>query len=216
MEREIIHRSGRKIACLAGVKMSKKAEKVQEEQLDEAVTTEAEAVESPELVDELTQANFRIEELEQALAAATAKVDDQKDSVVRAAAETENIRRRAAMDVEKARKFALEKFVNELLPVMDNMDHAVAGLNIEDEEGPMKALHEGVNLTRKTLVSAVEKFGVKVVDPTGEIFNPDQHQAIGMQPSEEHPANTVMAVMQKGYMLNDRLLRPAMVMVSQG
>ncbi|WP_133406020.1 nucleotide exchange factor GrpE [Parashewanella tropica] len=196
--------------------MSKKAEKVQEEQLDEAVTTEAEAVESPELVDELTQANFRIEELEQALAAATAKVDDQKDSVVRAAAETENIRRRAAMDVEKARKFALEKFVNELLPVMDNMDHAVAGLNIEDEEGPMKALHEGVNLTRKTLVSAVEKFGVKVVDPTGEIFNPDQHQAIGMQPSEEHPANTVMAVMQKGYMLNDRLLRPAMVMVSQG
>ncbi|RLV59917.1 nucleotide exchange factor GrpE [Parashewanella curva] len=198
--------------------MSKEAEKVQEEQMDEVATpeTEAETVESPELVDELTQANFRIEELEQALAAATAKVDEQKDSVVRAAAETENIRRRAAMDVEKARKFALEKFVNELLPVMDNMDHAVAGLNIEDEEGPMKALHEGVNLTRKTLVSAVEKFGVKVVDPTGETFNPDQHQAIGMQPSDDYPANTVMAVMQKGYMLNDRLLRPAMVMVSQG
>ena len=193
--------------------MNNESNNAQEEQLDEAVEA---TTEEAGLVDELTQANFRIEELEKALAEATAKVEEQKDSVVRAAAETENIRRRAAMDVEKARKFALEKFVNELLPVMDNMDHAVAGLNIEDEEGPMKALHEGVELTRKTLVSAVEKFGVKVVDPQGEAFNPEMHQAIGMQPSPDFPANTVMMVMQKGYQLNERLLRPAMVMVSQG
>ncbi|MBM7073808.1 nucleotide exchange factor GrpE [Shewanella sp. 202IG2-18] len=195
--------------------MNSESEKPQAEPLNESVEQVAEETEA-NLVDELTQANFRIEELERALAEATAKVDEQKDAVVRAAAETENIRRRAAMDVEKARKFALEKFVNELLPVLDNMNHAVAGLNIEDEEGPMKALHEGVNLTRKTLMSAVEKFGVKEVDPQGEAFNPEQHQAIGMQPSPDFPANTVMAVMQKGYQLNERLLRPAMVMVSQG
>ncbi|RYV02441.1 nucleotide exchange factor GrpE [Shewanella sp. OPT22] len=195
--------------------MNSESEKPQAEPLNESVEQVAEETEAS-LVDELTQANFRIEELERALAEATAKVNEQKDAVVRAAAETENIRRRAAMDVEKARKFALEKFVNELLPVLDNMNHAVAGLNIEDEEGPMKALHEGVNLTRKTLMSAVEKFGVKEVDPQGEAFNPEQHQAIGMQPSPDFPANTVMAVMQKGYQLNERLLRPAMVMVSQG
>lgn len=193
--------------------MNNESNNAQEEQLDAAVEP---TTEEAGLVDELTQANFRIEELEKALAEATAKVEEQKDSVIRAAAETENIRRRAAMDVEKARKFALEKFVNELLPVMDNMDHAVAGLDIEDEEGPMRALHEGVELTRKTLVSAVEKFGVKVIDPQGEAFNPDMHQAIGMQPSSDFPANTVMMVMQKGYQLNERLLRPAMVMVSQG
>ncbi len=193
--------------------MNNEPKNAQEEQLDAPAQA---TTEESDLVDELTQANFRIEELEKALAEATAKVEEQKDSVVRAAAETENIRRRAAMDVEKARKFALEKFVNELLPVMDNMDHAVAGLNIDDEEGPMKALHEGMELTRKTLVSAVEKFGVKVVNPEGETFNPEMHQAIGMQPSADYPANTVMAVMQKGYQLNERLLRPAMVMVSQG
>ena len=193
--------------------MNNETNNAQEEQLDAAVEA---TTEEAGLIDELTQANFRIEELEKALTEAKAKVEEQKDSVVRAAAETENIRRRAAMDVEKARKFALEKFVNELLPVLDNMDHAVAGLNIEDEEGPMKALHEGVELTRKTLVSAVEKFGVTVVDPQGEAFSPEMHQAIGMQPSPDFPANTVMMVMQKGYQLNERLLRPAMVMVSQG
>ncbi|MBE8166931.1 MAG: nucleotide exchange factor GrpE [Shewanella sp.] len=194
--------------------MSNESINTEEDQMEEVVT---EAVtEEAGLVDELTQANFRVEELEQALTEATAKVDDQKDSVVRAAAEVDNIRRRAAQDVEKARKFALEKFINELLPVLDNMDHAVVGLNIDTEEGAMKALHEGVELTHKSLLSAVEKFGVKELSPQGEAFNPDQHQAIGMQPSADFPANTVMMVMQKGYLLNERLLRPAMVMVSQG
>lgn len=189
-------------------------------ELDQAAT-EAEKVIDTEinadeasLVDELTQANFRIEELEQQLAAEQAKVAEQQDSVVRAAAEVENMRRRAAVDVEKAHKFALEKFVNELLPVLDNMERALAGTSATDEA--TKAVYEGVELTLKTLIKAVEKFGVTQVDPLGAAFNPEHHQAIGMQPSEEHPANSVMMVMQKGYMLNDRLLRPAMVMVSQG
>ncbi|WP_025819911.1 nucleotide exchange factor GrpE [Shewanella marina] len=189
-------------------------------ELDQAAT-EAEKVIDTEinadeasLVDELTQANFRIEELEQQLAAEQAKVAEQQDSVVRAAAEVENMRRRAAVDVEKAHKFALEKFVNELLPVLDNMERALAGTSPTDEA--TKAVYEGVELTLKTLIKAVEKFGVTQVDPLGAAFNPEHHQAIGMQPSEDHPANSVMMVMQKGYMLNDRLLRPAMVMVSQG
>ncbi|MCL1041924.1 nucleotide exchange factor GrpE [Shewanella marisflavi] len=197
--------------------MSKESDKAQKPQIEEteAVEVETEVVEdAASLMDELTQANFRVEELEQALAAAEAKVEEQKDSVIRAAAEVDNVRRRAAIDVEKAHKFALEKFANELLPVIDNMERALLGTSPEDEA--TKAIYEGVELTLKSFTSAVEKFGLTQVNPQGEAFNPDHHQAIGMQPSEEFPANTVMMVMQKGYMLNERLLRPAMVMVSQG
>ncbi|QSX32799.1 nucleotide exchange factor GrpE [Shewanella avicenniae] len=203
--------------------MSNESSKAGQEQVEEVVetvqenetgATETTAENVADVIDELTQANFRIEELEQALAEAEAKVAEQKDSVLRAAAESENVRRRAALDVEKAHKFALEKFANELLPVIDNMERALVGA--ENADDAIKPVLEGVELTLKTFISAVEKFGVKAVDPVGEAFNPEQHQAIGMQPSAEFPANTVMLVMQKGYLLNDRLLRPAMVMVSQG
>lgn len=201
--------------------MSNESSKAEHEQVDAAVegeiltSTEGEAnTDEAGLMDELTQANFRIEELEQALAQSQAKVEEQKDSVTRAAASEANIRRRAAQDVEKAHKFALEKFANELLPVIDNMERALHGTDAENEA--TKAIYEGVELTLKSFVSTVDKFGLKVVDPQGEAFNPEHHQAIGMQPSPEFPANTVMMVMQKGYILNDRLLRPAMVMVSQG
>ncbi len=193
--------------------MSNESNKAEVEQVEEGVEVEA-STEEASLIDELTQANFRIEELEQALEQANAKVDEQKDSVIRAAAEVDNMRRRSAMDIEKAHKFALEKFVNELLPVIDNMERALQGTSAEDEA--TKAMYEGVELTLKSFISSVEKFGVKQVDPQGEAFDPDLHQAIGMQPSADFPANTVMMVMQKGYQLNERLLRPAMVMVSQG
>ena len=193
--------------------MSNESIKVEQDLIQEGVESEVSTTEAS-LIDELTQANFRIEELEQLLAEALAKVEEQKDSVIRAAAEVDNIRRRAAMDVEKANKFALEKFAGELLPVLDNMERALMGTNPEDDA--TKAIYQGVELTQKSLLTAVAKFGVKQIDPQGESFNPDQHQAIGMQPSGEFPANTVMLVMQKGYELNSRLLRPAMVMVSQG
>jgi molecular chaperone GrpE len=166
------------------------------------------------LMDELTQANFRIEELELLLAESEAALADRKEVEVRAAAEIQNIRTRTAKDVEQARKFALEKFANELLPVIDNMDRALQGTSPADEA--TKAIYEGVELTMKGFLSTVEKFGVVQLSPLGETFNPAHHQAIGMQPSAEYPENTVMLVMQKGYILNDRLLRPAMVMVSQG
>ena len=201
--------------------MSNESRKAEQEQVDTVVEGEILTADEAEtgtdeagLMDELTQANFRIEELEQALAESKAKVEEQVDSVPRAAASEANIRRRAAQDVEKARKFALEKFANELLPVIDNMERALDGTDAEAEE--TKAIYEGVELTLKGFISTVDKFGLKMVDPQGEAINPEHHQAIGMQPSSDFPANTVMMVMQKGYILNDRLLRPPMVMVSQG
>ncbi|GGI94318.1 protein GrpE [Shewanella hanedai] len=197
--------------------MSNDPSNAKENQVDEAVEGEIlteTGSDGASLMDELTQANFRVEELEQALVEANAKIEEQKDSVTRAAASEANIRRRAVQDVEKAHKFALEKFANELLPVIDNMERALHGTDAEAEAS--KAIYEGVELTLKSFVCTVDKFGLKEVNPQGEAFNPEHHQAIGMQPSPEFPANTVMMVMQKGYILNDRLLRPAMVMVSQG
>ena len=147
------------------------------------------------------------------LEAAKQTIADQKDGVVRAAADVDNIRRRAAQDVEKAHKFALEKFANELLPVIDNLERAIEFSDKENET--LKPLLEGIDMTVKSFNDAVAKFGVEIVNPQGEQFNPDFHQAMSIQPSNDVTPNTVIAVMQKGYTLNGRLLRPAMVMVSK-
>ncbi|TMO27259.1 MULTISPECIES: nucleotide exchange factor GrpE [Pseudoalteromonas] len=147
------------------------------------------------------------------LEAAKQTIADQKDSVVRAAADVDNMRRRAAQDVEKAHKFALEKFANELLPVIDNLERAIEFSDKENET--LKPLLEGIDMTVKSFNDAVAKFGVEIVNPQGEQFNPDFHQAMSIQPSNDVTPNTVLAVMQKGYTLNGRLLRPAMVMVSK-
>ncbi len=155
----------------------------------------------------------KINELELSLAAAQSTVADQKDSVIRAKAEVDNIRRRAAQDVEKARKFALEKFAGEMLTSVDNLERALQNIDKEDESN--KAIIEGVELTLQGLTSSLEKFGVKAVDPQDQPFNPELHQAMSMQEVPDVAPNTVIAVMQKGYELNGRLIRPAMVMVSK-
>jgi molecular chaperone GrpE len=155
----------------------------------------------------------RIAELELALSKAEARVNEQKESVLRTQAEMENVRRRASQDVEKAHKFALEKFANELLSSVDNLERAMQAA--EGSETVDQSFLEGIELTYKSLTSTLEKFGVKPVGQEGEVFNPDQHQAMSMQESPEHDNNTIIAVMQKGYVLNDRLLRPAMVMVAR-
>lgn len=161
----------------------------------------------------LTVDEARIQELEAALAAAEATIVEQKDTVLRAKAEADNARRRAEGEVDKARKFALERFAGELLPVIDNLERALQVIDTQDEN--LKPMVEGVEITLKSFMSTVEKFGMTIVDPQGEAFNPEHHQAMSMQESAEHAPNTVMAVMQKGYLLNGRLLRPAMVMVSR-
>ncbi|EAQ31198.1 MULTISPECIES: nucleotide exchange factor GrpE [Idiomarina] len=155
----------------------------------------------------------RIAELELALTKAEAKVNEQKESVLRSQAEMENVRRRASQDVEKAHKFALEKFANELLTSVDNLERAMQAADTENPE--LKSFLEGIELTYKSLTSTLDKFGVKAVGEEGEVFNPDLHQAMSMQESAEHKNNTIIAVMQKGYELNGRLLRPAMVMVAR-
>ncbi|WP_409574581.1 nucleotide exchange factor GrpE [Thalassotalea sp. PS06] len=186
------------------------AEEVVAETAEQAV--EGEVVEE-QVVAELSEEQQKIAELEQKLAAAQATIDGQKDSVIRAKAEVDNIRRRSAQEVDKAKKFALEKFAGELLVVVDNLERGLENIDKDDESN--KAMIEGIELTLQSLLAALDKFGVNVVDPKDQPFNPELHQAMSMQPVEGVDANTVIAVMQKGYELNGRLLRPAMVMVSK-
>lgn len=163
--------------------------------------------------EQLTPEQLRIQELEVALAASEGMLAAQKDSVMRAIADADNVRKRAQMDIDKARKFALEKFAGELLPVADNLERALQVADPANEA--IKPVVDGVDLTLKSFISTIEKFGMEVVDPQGQTFNPELHQAMSMQENAELAPNTVMAVMQKGYVLNGRLLRPAMVMVSR-
>ena len=196
--------------------MSNEQQPQQENELEQdqvdAVDT-SDATEEQAVVEEFTEEQQRIYDLEKALVAAESQIAEQKDSVMRAIANAENARKRAEGEVDKARKFALEKFAGELLPVADNLERALQVANPEDEA--IKAVVDGVELTLKSFVSTIEKFGMKVIDPQGEIFNPELHQAMSMQENADLPPNTIMAVMQKGYALNGRLLRPAMVMVSR-
>ncbi|MFT6386829.1 MAG: molecular chaperone GrpE [Cellvibrionaceae bacterium] len=135
-----------------------------------------------------------------------------KEQALRSYAEAQNARRRAEQDVEKARKFALEKFVSELLPVADNLERAIAAGDKADEG--QKVVLEGVALTYKSLLDTLKKFQVEVIDPESEPFNPELHQAMSMVPSPDVEPNTVLNVFQKGYTLYGRLVRPAMVVVS--
>ena len=133
--------------------------------------------------------------------------------MLRTRAEIDNMRRRSEQDIEKAHKFALEKFSKDILNTIDNLERALATpANKEDEN--IKALFDGVELTLKDLLSTVSRFGVEPVGAVGDTFNPDLHQAISMQPAEGFATNQITTVLQKGYTLNGRVIRPAMVMVA--
>lgn len=136
-----------------------------------------------------------------------------RDAALRAQADAQNIKRRAEQDVEKARKFALESFCKELLPVVDNLERTLAVTAGHDES--VKPIIEGVELTLKSFTDALRKFNIDPVDPQGEPFDPQLHQAMSLVENPDVEPNTVIAVMQKGYTLNARLVRPAMVMVSK-
>jgi molecular chaperone GrpE len=174
---------------------------------------EVEQQDSEQKTVDLTEDQLRIVELEAAVIAAETKLVEQKDSVMRAIADADNARKRAQGEIDKARKFALEKFAGELSPVADNLERALQVANPEDEA--IKPIMDGVEMTLKSFFSTIEKFGMTVIDPQGQPFNPEKHQAMSMQENTELPPNTVMAVMQKGYEINGRLLRPAMVLVTR-
>ncbi|WP_423776315.1 nucleotide exchange factor GrpE [Actinobacillus porcinus] len=175
------------------------------EELEQPEVQAEEAVEDP-----LEEAIARVQELEEQLADAAKK---EQDALLRARAEVDNIRRRAEQDVEKAHKFALEKFSKDILNTIDNLERALATpANKEDEA--IKGLFDGVELTLKELLATVARFGIEPVGVVGEAFNPDLHQAISMQPTEGFETNQITTVLQKGYLLNNRVIRPAMVMVA--
>lgn len=153
------------------------------------------------------------DELAQLLEEAQQKADEHWNKLLRAKADLENLRKRVARDVANAHKYALESFITELLPVKDSVE---LGISASKNASDVASLSEGLVLTLKMFESALEKFGVTIVDPEGERFNPDLHEAVSMQETQEAEPGTVMTVIQKGYLLQDRLLRPAMVIVATG
>ena len=190
--------------------MSEQAQNLNEnEELVEEVQQETTATEDP-----LKEAIARVQELEEQLKAQVEETSKkEQDLLLRTRAEIDNMRRRSEQDIEKAHKFALEKFSKDILNTIDNLERALATpANKEDEN--IKALFDGVELTLKELLSTVSRFGVEPVGAVGDIFNPDLHQAISMQPAEGFTTNQITTVLQKGYTLNGRVIRPAMVMVA--
>ena len=151
-----------------------------------------------------------LEQLQAALAAAEAKAGESRDQALRAMAELENVRKRAVRDVENAHKYALEKFAGELIGVKDSLEMGLAVQNASAED-----LRSGSDATLKLLAKAFEKVGVVEVIPEGQSFNPEFHEAMAMVPSADQAPNTVINVVQKGYTLNGRLLRPARVLVAR-
>ena len=192
-----------------------KQDQGQEAEIDEAIEGEIEtAAELEENVAETEsgEAENGGSTLETQLADAQAKADDNWDQLVRTKAEMENIRRRSERELANAHKYALEKFAQELLPVIDSMEMGMAAA--QDENADVSKLREGTEMTLKMFETAIEKFGIKGVHPKGEAFNPEHHQAMTMIDSQEHEPNMIIDVMQKGYLLNERLVRPAMVVVA--
>jgi molecular chaperone GrpE len=184
---------------------------VADEQVNEEILegAETEAETSENVVGEEVAPTELVSQVE----ALTASLASAKEQALRAQAEEQNTRRRAQQDVEKAHKFGLEKFVGDLLPVADNLDRALAAINTEDES--MKSVVEGLELTRKSFSDILAKHQVIEVDPAGEPFDPQLHQAMTMVESPDVEPNSVIDVFQKGYTLHGRLVRPAMVVVAK-
>jgi molecular chaperone GrpE len=168
---------------------------------------------APETAEETGGEELSPEDLTLMLEDARGKADEHWNNLVRAKAEMDNLRKRHERDLENAHKYALERFVAELLAVRDSMELGLSAA--QDEGADVEKLVEGTELTLKLFSDVMERFDVVQIDPQGEPFNPDLHQAMSMQPRDDLPPNTVVTVVQKGYTLNGRLVRPAMVIVSQ-
>ncbi len=192
-----------------------------EEQLNEAVVEQETADQAESQVEEQLEeaveaAEGDLSSLQVELEKVKADLLDTKDASLRVQAEMQNVRRRAEQDVEKAHKFALEKMAKELLDVADNLDRALEASVSDKEQELVKPLYDGVSMTRDGLSSMMAKFKIEAINPMGESFDPQLHQAMSMVEQPDVAPNTVIAVMQKGYTLSERLIRPAMVIVSKG
>lgn len=191
-------------------------ERSEEEQIE---TGEQAHVENPSAAEQHDAEEALAEELtgesaqEAEIASLHQQLAEHKDMVLRAQAEVQNARRRAQQDVEKAHKFGVEKLIKDLLPVVDNLERAIA--TIDSEHEAHKAVVEGIELTHKSFIDTLSRAGVEVIDPAGEPFDPELHQAMTQVPNGDVEPNTVLDVFQKGFRLNGRLVRPAMVVVSK-
>lgn len=188
--------------------MSKKEEQSAEEVLD--TVEEVQGADTGDGAEAVTQDHA---ELTGMLEDARNKADEHWNQCLRLQADIENLTRRAERDVANAHKFALERFAQDLLPVRDSLEMGLSA-SVQENTDPEK-LREGVDLTLQMLTGVLEKFGIIEVNPENEAFNPDFHQAMSLQERDDVAPNTVVTVVQKGYLLNERLIRPAMVIVSK-
>lgn len=175
---------------------------IQEQEEKEDCETEPEGEQG---VDDIELLSHEIENLRHQAA-------DNLDKAVRAQAEMENLRKRTAREVENTRKYGLERFLKDILPVIDSLE---LGISASDKAEDIDGVREGMHLTHKMLMDVLGKFGIEVIDPTGNKFNPELHEAVSMHAVDDQESGTVIEVMQKGYSLNGRLVRPAMVVVAQ-
>jgi len=176
----------------SGVNQAEQAGSVDNEEIEQELLQEEQMSETEQLQQQLAEAN---------------------DQVLRVQAEMQNVRRRVERDVENAHKYALDKFSADLLPVVDNLERALGSISADDES--QKAVAEGIELTLKSFVDVLVRFKIEPIDPAGQPFDANLHQAVSMVPNPDLEPNTVMDVFQKGYTLNGRLIRPAMVIVSK-
>ena len=176
----------------SGVNQAEQAGSVSNEEIEQELLQEEQMSETEQLQQQLAEAN---------------------DQVLRVQAEMQNVRRRVERDVENAHKYALDKFSADLLPVVDNLERALGSISADDES--QKAVAEGIELTLKSFVDVLVRFKIEPIDPAGQPFDANLHQAVSMVPNPDLEPNTVMDVFQKGYTLNGRLIRPAMVIVSK-
>jgi molecular chaperone GrpE len=184
----------------------------------EPTDTAAAGIPTDPVIVEIEDLRLQLEQAQSQLEQAQAQAAAAKDTQLRAVAELDNVRRRIEREAANSLKFANEKLLGELLSVCDSLElglKAAAGEAQGSSPGPAQAVAAGLQLTYRQLMAVLEKYGVRVVDPSGQPFNPDLHQAMTMAESAEVPANHVLSVMQKGYQLHERLLRPAMVVVAR-
>ena len=193
------------------VKNTKKDQQ-QEQYSDEKIDNDLDLKESKKDAEDKEENEANVEFLQEKLKTIQEESKENLDKVLRAQAEMENLRKRTVRDVENAHKYALEKFINELLPILDSLE---LGLSASANTKNVDELYKGIELTMEMFNKALEKFGVKTIDPQGEKFNPELHEAVSMQEIEGAESGVISTVMQKGYLLNERLIRPAMVVVAK-
>jgi len=189
-----------------------KKDQQQKQHNEEKVDNDLDLKKSKKDVDEKEKNETSAEFLQEQLKKIQDESKENLDKVVRAQAEMENLRKRTVRDVENAHKYALERFINELLPILDSLE---LGLSASANTKNIDELYKGIELTIEMFNKALEKFGVKTIDPHGEKFNPELHEAVSMQEIEDSESGIIITVMQRGYSLNDRLIRPAMVVVAK-